>query len=384
MDAASQHRIGYMRDKLRAFVTATLNRDFLSGIIILLVVVFLWTASNFLTQDIYDGGYEKPFLVTYLSTSSFVLYLFPYCAHRWWKVGHNPEQNHLRQGPELQPLTTSTDADELIDEEHATPVIARGSSSRAVLPPLTTKETANLAMAFCVLWFIANWSLNASLVYTTAASAMILSSTSGFFTLGIGRILRVEALTRTKILAVVLSFSGVVLVYISDSRQKQPTASTTANGSYHPVLGDFLGLTSALFYAFYVILLKIRIGSESRIDMRLFFGFVGLFNILFAWPVALLLHLIGIETLEWPSTRNAVIALLVNTGITFSSDYLYVIAMLKTTPLVVTVGLSLTIPFAVVGDILLGHTIYTQVILGAMLVMFSFVAVGIDSSSVDY
>ncbi len=34
-------------------------------------------------------------------------------------------------------------------------------------------------------------------------------------------------------------------------------------------------------------------------------------------------------------------------AITLSSDYIYVIAMLKTTPLVVTVGLSLTMPLAV-------------------------------------
>ncbi|KAF8640597.1 hypothetical protein AX17_000259 [Amanita inopinata Kibby_2008] len=56
-------------------------------------------------------------------------------------------------------------------------------------------------------------------------------------------------------------------------------------------------------------------------------------------------------------------------AITLSSDYLYVIAMLKTTPLVVTIGLSLTIPFAVVGDIFLGHPVHTQVISGAILVM---------------
>jgi solute carrier family 35 protein F5 len=48
-----------------------------------------------------------------------------------------------------------------------------------VPPPLTTKQTVDLAMTFCILWFIANWSINASLNYTTAASAMILSSTSG-------------------------------------------------------------------------------------------------------------------------------------------------------------------------------------------------------------
>ena len=68
-------------------------------------------------------------------------------------------------------------------------------------------------------------------------------------------------------------------------------------------------------------------------------------------------------------------------GITLSSDYLYVVAMLKTTPLVVTVGLSLTIPFSVIGDTVLGHSIHMQVIVGAVLVMASFVIVGLDGSS---
>ena len=67
-------------------------------------------------------------------------------------------------------------------------------------------------------------------------------------------------------------------------------------------------------------------------------------------------------------------------GITLSSDFLYLVATLKTTPLVVTVGLSLTIPFSIVGDTMLGHTIHMQVILGGMLIMASFVAVGLDSS----
>ena len=67
-------------------------------------------------------------------------------------------------------------------------------------------------------------------------------------------------------------------------------------------------------------------------------------------------------------------------GITLSSDFLYLVATLKTTPLVVTVGLSLTIPFSIVGDTMPGHTIHMQVILGGMLIMASFVAVGLDSS----
>lgn len=68
-------------------------------------------------------------------------------------------------------------------------------------------------------------------------------------------------------------------------------------------------------------------------------------------------------------------------AITLSSDYLYVLAMLKTTPLVVTVGLSLTIPLAVLGDFFRGRDTHAQVIFGAALVVISFVALGLGNGS---
>lgn len=67
-----------------------------------------------------------------------------------------------------------------------------------------------------------------------------------------------------------------------------------------------------MFYAAYVILLKVRIREESRINMQLFFGFVGLFNIISCWPMGLILHWTGIEPFELPSTRKAVVSLLIN------------------------------------------------------------------------
>ena len=66
--------------------------------------------------------------------------------------------------------------------------------------------------------------------------------------------------------------------------------------------------------------------------------------------------------------------------ITLSSDFIYVIAMLKTTPLVVTVGLSLTIPVAVTGDFLLGRAVKLMSLLGAFLVVGSFIVVGLEDS----
>ena len=67
-------------------------------------------------------------------------------------------------------------------------------------------------------------------------------------------------------------------------------------------------------------------------------------------------------------------------ALTLSSDYVYVLAMLKTTPLVVTIGLSLTMPLALLGDIGLHHPVKAQVILGAALVLVSFVVIGLEDA----
>lgn len=110
-----------------------------------------------------------------------------------------------------------------------------------------------------------------------------------------------------------------MLVSLSDSRPstsptvavRSPPALAVATESV-ATLGDLLALASALFYALYVTLLKVRIKSESRIDMQLFFGFVGLVNVLACWPIGLLLHLAGFEVFEIPPTRKAWQTILVN------------------------------------------------------------------------
>lgn len=67
--------------------------------------------------------------------------------------------------------------------------------------------------------------------------------------------------------------------------------------------------------------------------------------------------------------------------ITLSSDYIYVLAMLKTTPLVVTVGLSLTIPCALLGDAFwFDKSSPPAVLCGAALVVLAFIAVGLGDN----
>jgi solute carrier family 35, member F5 len=101
------------------------------------------------------------------------------------------------------------------------------------------------------------------------------------------------------------------LVSLSDSSKGQENPN---DSSSHPnaLLGDLLALVSAVFYALYVTLLKARIREESRIDMKLFFGFVGLYNILLSWILGLMLHVLGIEKFQIPSGRNILLGIAVN------------------------------------------------------------------------
>jgi hypothetical protein len=44
---------------------------------------------------------------------------------------------------------------------------------------LSTTETIKLSLAFCIIWFLANYTTNASLAYTSVGSSTILASMSG-------------------------------------------------------------------------------------------------------------------------------------------------------------------------------------------------------------
>ncbi|KAF8325465.1 uncharacterized protein EI90DRAFT_2143248 [Cantharellus anzutake] len=211
---------------------------------------------------------------------------------------------------------------------------------------LSRQETADLAKVFCILWFLACWTFNSSLQFTSVASCSILASTSGLITLIVGRIFNVETFSFTRLGTVIACFIGVTLVSLSDSgpslspNTASTLSSSTVPSGRNPILGDFLAFLSTVFYALYVTLIKVRVGDESRINMRLFFGYVGIYNLVTLWILGIILHLMGIEPFALPETRRQWCAIVTNTIINVLADFLYVIALLKTTPLIVTVGLS--------------------------------------------
>lgn len=73
------------------------------------------------------------------------------------------------------------------------------------LPKLSIRETAEIAAWWSAVWFLANWSLNAALALASVSSVTILSSTTSFFTLTLGKAFGVEDVTRAKIFSALAS-----------------------------------------------------------------------------------------------------------------------------------------------------------------------------------
>lgn len=69
-----------------------------------------------------------------------------------------------------------------------------------------------------------------------------------------------------------------------------------------------------------------------------------------------------------------------NSASSFISDYCWAYAMLLTTPLVVTVGLSMTIPLSLIGQILLNSQHSNGLYwVGAVIVLLSFLFINRES-----
>ncbi|ANZ76581.1 BA75_03351T0 [Komagataella pastoris] len=320
------------------------KRHWVLGLLCLSIVVVFWVLSSFLVDELFlNHSYSKPFLLTYFNTGLFTIYLTPTLV------------NKLRQNSTQQRFQTS--------------VINRVEERR-----LSVKETTVLSLQFCLLWYLSNLVTNASLKYTTVANQTILSSTSGFFTLLIGWLFRIENPSLIKMVGLGLSFVGIVMVTC-----RAQITNEARTSSFLSMFGNLLALAGALCYGLYTILLKRKAKNESRINTSQFFGFVGAFTLLLLWPLIIILNYLDIEPFELPKTKDVWCIIITNGCLTMVSDYLWAKALLLTSPLTVTVGLSFTIPFAIfLQEVKQAQEMSPLYLCGASLILISFILVNRD------
>jgi solute carrier family 35 protein F5 len=271
-----------------------------------------------------DHTYDKPFFLVYLNTSVFAVSLIPMIIQYIMKHGFSSLKTRtgelwleLRQGTPSPHKTVHDDDDDAVAGERLL-VDDEGSLEAFDLPvpeeKLSLRETAWLSLEFCMLWFLANYFASACLEYTSVGSVTILTSTSSVWTLVFCAVFKVEGFTYRKLMGVLASMAGVILISSIDLSG----ASDDNRGNFphktraQIAIGDAMAFFSAIVYGMYVTVMKRSVGNEDRVDMPLFFGLVGLFNVLFLWPGFFILHFTGIEPFEMPPTGKVWVIVIVS------------------------------------------------------------------------
>lgn len=263
----------------------------------------------------------------------------------------------------------------------------------------TTRQHVMVAMQIAPIWFLANWSYNASLAYTSITSSTVLASTGSVFTFIFAVWTGDETFNSYKLAGVLLGVTGCLVTALHDASSSSSSlpndANTNANDDNNnnlSLFGDCLGLVSAIGYGMYAVQTRVLCPhQEDLYSMELLLGFIGLINAIALSPLALYSYYYlqhhnndgsnnnNNNTLTWLVLGCLVLKGLLDNAL---SDYLWLRAVILTSATVATVGLGLTIPLAFLSDLYLSFTGSSSVlsltsIVGAVAVLMGFVLVNV-------
>jgi solute carrier family 35 protein F5 len=234
-----------------------------------MVVQFLYTDENF----------DSPFLLTYIGTTLFVVFL---PSRLLWERRRRccaSSSSGADLDDEVIPWKTNglyehIPAQSSVPEDGFT---IEPDSRRTKVMLLSHWQHLCIALKIAPVWFISNFAYNASLKYTSITSSTVLASTGSLFTFLFAIISRDERFSLVGFFGVMFGVVGSVLTGWSDvgnDSDNIPSNNTTSlHGAFvgtaphfeaqsnpfegHAMIGDFLGLLSALGYGTYTVMIRV-------------------------------------------------------------------------------------------------------------------------------
>ncbi|GFS35687.1 EamA-like transporter family [Actinidia rufa] len=184
-----------------------------AGLFLILTVIIMWVTSAEVTQGIFED-YDHPFLMAYLGTSLLVLYLpiafiknglFHFIRGRSNSSddAENTDKSSFGMDSPIKVEVSETE-NKGLREENGNGMELKSQEEGMALETeqinidvdklkqyreLSNKEIARLGFYIAPIWFITEYLTNAALARTSVACTMVLTSTTGLFTLFIGAFL---------------------------------------------------------------------------------------------------------------------------------------------------------------------------------------------------
>jgi solute carrier family 35 protein F5 len=346
------------------------------GLVFILLVSVIWAAASILVQYLYsEHSFDSPFLLTYIGTSLFTLLL----PSQW--LCQQLQQRRQNDTSDYESISPSSPTSSQGTGHVHTQVV----QVQVGLAKWSTADHVRAAAKIAPIWFLANYSYNASLKYTSITSSTVLASTGSLFTFLFALLLRDEHFSVWKLLGVSLGITGSILTGLHDiegTTNQDDNDNDNDDTSDDRLWGDALGLLSAVGYGGYAVMVRILCPhDESLMSMQLFLGFVGVFNMVLLSPIAIY------QVVEYGKLTALVFGFLIIRGLLDNvlSDYLWARSVVLTSATVATVGLGLTIPLAFMSDVALGrpNVLDASSIVGALAVLVGFVLVNIGQKQED-
>jgi solute carrier family 35, member F5 len=303
------------------------------GACLLILVAAIWVGAAVLVQYIFDDTSSTPWLfLTTVNVSEFVILLPVEALLITWR-------RHRRRARDNPTPSKGLPASTLEGDQSA--------STRSWANEYGLYPSLRAAAIIAPIWLLAQSTYNWALAGVSASTSTVLATTSCVWTFALSVCVLHEPFEWTKAAGVVLTLLGAVLVSLNG-------ANSAVNSTWW---GIALSLCSAVAYGCYTTCLRKLVPEDGPVRVQVLFGCIGALCGVTVGPIVAVLHVTGVMRI--PPLSGSLVALILCKGLfdNVLSDVLWAWAIQLTSATLATIGLALTIPLAMVSDLLVHGTV---------------------------